>query len=323
MIEAFVIIFCLALSVSLAVMPISIALGHRWGIVAIPGGRRKHEGQISKLGGIAVFAGFMIAAMAAQFLPIPRFDPNELIRFTGLMLGAVLIFIVGLIDDKYELNALQLGVAQIFTAGIAVGFQIFIETVNNPLTAQQTDRFPFLVTVTLSMFWFGVMINTVNFLDGLDGLAGGVAFICSLMLFIHSAFILNQTSVSLLPLALMGASLGFLLYNFNPAKIFLGGGAYLLGYLIGALSIIGGAKMATILMVMGLPLMDFAWQVISRLRRGKNPMQGDRGHLHFRLLDLGYGQRSITMLVLILAGFAMIARQETRDLAPIKSIKSE
>lgn len=300
---AFIIVFALAFGVSLALVPLSIRLGHRFNLVAIPGGRRKHTGKISKLGGLAIFSGFIVAALAAQFLPIPRFDPYEIIRFTGLMLGACLIFVVGLLDDKFELNAVQLGVAQIMTAGIAVGFQIFIETVNNPLSGQQSDPFPYLVTVTLSMFWLGVMMNTVNFMDGLDGLAAGVAFITGLMLFIHSAFILHQISVSLLPLALAGASLGFLLYNFYPAKVFMGGGAYLLGYLVGTLSIIGGAKMATILMVMGLPLMDFAWQVVNRMRRGRNPMQGDRGHLHFRLQDMGIEQRKIVLTYYLFCAF--------------------
>jgi UDP-GlcNAc:undecaprenyl-phosphate/decaprenyl-phosphate GlcNAc-1-phosphate transferase len=300
---SFVIVFALAFSISLALVPLSIRLGHQFNIVALPGGRRKHTGKISKMGGVAIFGGFVIAAVAAQYLPIPRFDPYEIIRFTGLIIGAILIFVVGLLDDKFELNAVQLGVAQIATAGIAVGFQIFIETVNNPLSGQQTDPFPYLVTVTLSMFWLGVMMNTVNFMDGLDGLAAGVAFITGIMLFIHSAFILHQVSVSLLPLALAGASLGFLLYNFYPAKVFMGGGAYLLGYLVGTLSIIGGAKMATILLVMGLPLMDFAWQVVNRLRRGRNPMQGDRGHLHFRLQDMGIEQRKIVLTYYLFCAF--------------------
>jgi UDP-GlcNAc:undecaprenyl-phosphate GlcNAc-1-phosphate transferase len=140
-------------------------------------------------------------------------------------------------------------------------------------------------------------MNTVNWLDGLDGLASGVAFIAGVMLFINSAFRVEpaQTSVSLLHLALMGATLGFLLFNFNPARIFLGGGAPLLGYLLGTLSIIGGAKMATILLVMGLPLLDATWQIFNRLRKGKLPFTGDRGHLHFRLLDQGFSQRQIVL----------------------------
>ncbi|MBC8171603.1 MAG: undecaprenyl/decaprenyl-phosphate alpha-N-acetylglucosaminyl 1-phosphate transferase, partial [Anaerolineae bacterium] len=190
---AFVIVFTLAFSTTLALIPLMIRLGLRLNVVAVPGGRRKHTGKISKLGGVAIFAGFMVAALAAQVLPIPRFDPYEVIRFTGLLLGAGLIFGVGLLDDWLELNAVQLGIAQIVTAGIAVGFQIYIETVNNPFTGRQTDPFPPLVMVTLSMFWLGLMINTVNFMDGLDGLAAGVAFITGAMLFVHSAFILHQT----------------------------------------------------------------------------------------------------------------------------------
>jgi UDP-GlcNAc:undecaprenyl-phosphate GlcNAc-1-phosphate transferase len=146
------------------------------------------------------------------------------------------------------------------------------------------------------------MMNTVNWLDGLDGLAAGVALIAGTLLFINSAFEVHppQTSVSLLPLALMGTSLGFLLYNFYPARIFMGGGASLLGFILGALSIIGGAKMAVILLVMGLPLLDAVWQVVNRVRRGKSPFSGDRGHVHFRLLDIGFSQRQI---VLIYYGF--------------------
>ena len=124
-----------------------------------------------------------------------------------------------------------------------------------------------------------------------------LVFIAAAVLFINSAFVLDppQTSVSLLPLALMGSTLGFLLFNFYPARIFAGGGAYLLGYIIGCLSIIGGAKMATVLMVMALPIMDSAWQIINRLIAGHSPFKGDRGHIHHRLMDLGFSQRQIVL----------------------------
>ena len=115
------------------------------------------------------------------------------------------------------------------------------------------------------------------------------------MIFLHSAFELQQVSVSLLPLALFGATLGFLPYNFNPAKVFMGGGAMFLGFTLGVLSIIGGAKIATVLLVMGLPLADLWWQILRRLSQGKNPAVGDRGHLHFRLADMGFSQRQIVV----------------------------
>jgi UDP-GlcNAc:undecaprenyl-phosphate/decaprenyl-phosphate GlcNAc-1-phosphate transferase len=140
-----------------------------------------------------------------------------------------------------------------------------------------------------------------------DGLAGGVAFIASLLLFIHTMRE-QQLSVSLLPVALMGTMLGFLRFNWHPATIFMGSGAVYLGYTLGALSIIGGAKMATILLVMGLPLLDVAWQVARRLAEGKNPLVGDRGHLHFRLIDARVNPRLICMVYyLFCAAFGVLA----------------
>jgi UDP-GlcNAc:undecaprenyl-phosphate GlcNAc-1-phosphate transferase len=238
-----------------------------------------------------------VAAVAAQFLPIPRLDPYEIIRLIGLLLGGTVIFIVGVLDDIYEFKSLPQFIGQFMAAGIAVVFQIFIQYVSNPFTGQQTDPFPYIVTVSLTFLWMIAMMNTMNWLDGLDGLAGGVAVIAGIMLFVNSAFRVEpaQTSVSLLNLALVGASLGFLLYNFYPARIIMGGGAPYLGFQLAALSIIGGAKIATILLVMGLPLIDAVWQVVNRARQGRNPFTGDRGHLHFRLLGLGFRQRQIVL----------------------------
>lgn len=303
---AFAIVFFLSFSVSLAVVPLARWLSFKVDAVSQPGGRRHEAEPMPKLGGLAVFAGFITAIVAAQYLPVPRQDPNEIIRLTGLILGSIFVFGFWFFDDIFEFNWLLQAIAQIVTAGIAISFLIFIEFFNNPFTGQQTDPWAFWVTILLTMFWIGLMMNTVNFLDGLDGLAAGVALIAGLMLFANSAFRVSpaQTSVALLPLAMTGACLGFLMYNFFPAKIYLGGGAPLLGFLLAALSIIGGAKMATILLVMGLPLMDSAWQAISRLLRGENPMRGDRGHLHFRLLDTGIlSHRQIVIFYYVFCAF--------------------
>lgn len=286
---AFAIVFLLAFAATLLLLPFMIWLSHKLGAVSQPGGRRQEAQPMPKLGGIALFGGFMVAIAAAQALPVPRFDDYEAIRMIGLLLGGMVIFIVGWLDDVFHFGWLPQYIGQILAAACAIAFQIFIQGFTNPLTGAPTDPWPHIVTVTLSLFWLGIMMNTVNFLDGLDGLAAGVAFIASLMLFLNSAFRLEppQISVSLLPLALMGACAGFLLYNFNPALVYMGGGAQFLGFALGALSIVGGAKMATILLVMGLPLMDLAWQAFNRLMQGRNPLEGDRGHLHFRLLDMG------------------------------------
>ncbi len=296
----FVLVFVMALSIALIVGPIADVLGKRYKIVSIMGGRRVNDADsrgVSKLGGLVIFSAFTITVLVAQVLPVPRLDPYETVRLAGLLIGGVVIFVVGLLDDIYQFKALNIFTGQSIAAAIAIIFQIFIEFFNNPITGEQTVPWAYIVTVTLSYFWLVGMMNTVNFLDGLDGLAGGVAFIAGTMLFVNSALRVEpaQTSVSLLMLALMGASLGFVLYNFYPARIIMGGGAFYLGYLLGTLSIIGGAKMAAILLVMGLPLMDLVWQAVNRLRRGRSPFEGDRGHVHFRLLDMGFSQRQIVV----------------------------
>lgn len=307
---SFALVFGVAFGLSLVLTPLSIRLSQRWDVLAVPGGRRQHTQPIGKLGGLAMVIAFIVAVIVAQFTPIESTDSNEIIRLTGLILGSIFITAVGIFDDRYELSALHLYIAQILTAAIAILFLIFIEGFNNPLTGSTANGWPYWVTVVFSLFWLGFMMNTVNFLDGLDGLAAGVTAIASLLIFIHATFQLNQVSVGLLPLALLGATLGFLIFNFYPSKIFMGSGAYFLGYALGTLSIIGGAKMATILLVMGLPLIDVGWQIVNRLSRGKNPMLGDRGHLHFRLVDMGYSQRKIVLgyyaFSLLFGGIALI-----------------
>lgn len=305
----YLIVFGAAMGASLLLTPLARLLGERFGIVAEPGGRRAHRGKISQMGGLAVYFAFVIAVIVAQqfvFSPLDnptlpeslvvfRFDPKEIFRLTGLIGSISIIFVVGMLDDWLELPPLPLYIAQLVAGGFAILFLILIEYVNNPFTGQQTPDFPYLVTIFVTLLWLGTMTNTVNFLDGLDGLAGGVVAIACIILFVNSALRLEppQHSVSLLPLALLGATLGFLPYNLLGGRIFLGSGAYFLGFTLGVLSIIGGAKAASILLVMGLPLLDLVWQMVNRVARGQNPMIGDRGHLHYRLSDLGLSDKTI------------------------------
>lgn len=289
------IVFGVAFAAAFFLTPAARRFGLRRGIVDLPGGRRRHHGALPRTGGLAIWAAFTLAILIAQGLPIERTDPQEIIRFLGLLIGGGFITLLGFIDDQYELSAIKLYIGQVITGGIAVMFLIFIATFNNPLTGQTAEPWPYWFIVTITLAWMGLMMNTVNFLDGSDGLAVGVGSIAALMIYLHSAFRLEQESVSLLALALVGATLGFLPYNFYPSRIIMGGGAYFLGYTLGVLSIIGGAKMATILLVMGLPLVDATWQASRRLLSGTNPMQGDRGHLHFRLIDAGISPRWIAL----------------------------
>ncbi len=293
---SFVVVFVTAFLLAFALTPVAERLGRRWQIVDRPRGRHKHPKPISKFGGMGIYAAFTITVIIAQFLPVVRTDDKEIVRLFGLLLGGAFLFVFGILDDRYEFSALPQYIAQLVAAAIAVMFLIFIERFNNPLTGHSTPEWPYIVTVTLTLLWLGFMMNTVNWLDGVDGLAAGVCGVAALMMFIHAAFRLDQVSVSLLPLALLGATLGFLPYNFHPARIFMGSnGALFLGYTTGVLSIIGGAKMATVLLVMGLPLLDVVWQIVRRASTGGDPMKGDRGHVHYRLLDLGLSQRQIVL----------------------------
>ena len=295
--EAFLVVFGLSFALALALSRASIWLGARLGLVDRPRDRHLHARTTPRFG-LALWGAFTVAVLAAQALPVPRFDPMEVVRVAGLLLGGTLCFVFGVLDDRFEFGALPQYLAQLAAAAIAVIFQIFIEYVNNPFTDAQTDPWPHVVTVFFTVFWMGLMMNAVNFIDGVDGLATGVAGIAAAVLFINAAFRLDppQHSVSLLPLALIGATLGFLPFNFPPARVFMGSsGAMFLGYTLGALAIIGGAKMATILLVMGLPLLDLAWVAAGRLRAGRSPFAGDRTHLHHRLLDLGLTQRQIAV----------------------------
>jgi len=294
-------VFGAAFLLALLLTPLAGRLGERWGLVDRPGGRRAHRGVIPRTGGIALFGAFAITLLAAfllfhRWLP-PSTDPDERTRLAGLLLGSTLAFGFGLLDDKRELGWRGQFAVQLLCAAVAIATLIFIERVNNPFTDQQIV-FADLVVWTLTTFWFLGAMNTLNWLDGLDGLAAGVTAILAAVLVGHMLWRADppQLSVAILPLALLGATLGFLPWNFNPARIFMGSsGSYFLGFAVAALGIIGGARMATVLLVLGLPIVDVAWLIWRRKRRGVSPGAGGRDHLHFRLLDLGLGQRQIVL----------------------------
>lgn len=286
-------IFSVAFVSALLLTPMMIWLGPKLSLADAPGGRRKHQGVISRLGGVAIFGGFMIAAALIFVLNPPQSGSHEQKLLIGVMVGAVFVFIFGLLDDWVELPSWPQFAAQFGAALIAIGFTIFIEEVTLPFFGKTV--FPWFITYPLTIFWVMGMLNTVNWLDGLDGLAAGVAAIAAL-LFAWHAYSLGQDRVYLFPLALAGASLGLLLFNFSPAKIFIGStGALTLGWALASLSILAPAKVATALLVLGIPIIDVAWLIIFRWRKKGSPLIAGRDHLHFRLLDMGLSQRTIVL----------------------------
>ncbi|RME72007.1 MAG: undecaprenyl/decaprenyl-phosphate alpha-N-acetylglucosaminyl 1-phosphate transferase [Chloroflexi bacterium] len=293
----YAIVFATAVTVTVLLSPLSMRLGYRLGAVDRPGGRRKHHGEVSRLGGIAIFGGFLAAGLLvfglsrAGLWPVIRAEDVKLL--TGVLVGSGLMFAFGLWDDLHELPPRPQFAAQFAAALVAIGFDIIIERVTLPIFGYTI--FPAWITYPLTVFWVMGMINTVNWLDGLDGLAAGVAAIASLLFAVH-AYSLGQTMVALFPLALAAACLGFLPFNFHPARVFMGSsGSMFLGYALASLSILAPAKVATALLVLGIPIIDVAFLIIRRWRRGSLTQAG-RDHLHYLLLDRGMSQRQIVLL---------------------------
>lgn len=317
----YLIVFLASAATALVTTPLARRLSFRFGLLAEPGGRRRHAGRIPKLGGPAIFAAWLVGIGLAYWL-LPPANPDDALRLRGVALGSLVMVIGGLIDDRYDLPPGAQLLIQLLGALIAILHIIFIEVFTNPLPDSGFWEAIALFRVEgdlvwlwrplallFTVFWVMGMINAVNFLDGLDGLAAGVCLIASAFFAFHS-YRLGQETVPLFPLALAGALLGFLPFNFSPARIFLGSaGAYLLGYQMATLSILSPAKLSTALLVMAVPIIDVAWQIVSRIRRGRHPMRGDRGHLHFRLSDLGLPTRRIVLgyyVVAILFGLIAI-----------------
>ena len=304
---SFLLTFAVAFLGTLAITPLVSRLALRFGFVDIPREpKHVHHTPVPRLGGVALFLPFLLAVGVSLLLPVEREDPLELHRLAGLLFGLAMVFAVGVWDDKRELGPVPQFAVQFGAAAVAIYCGITIREIANPFGGMISFALP--ATLALTLFWLLGMMNTVNWLDGLDGLAGGVTVIASILLFVHS-YRLGQYSVSLLPLALAGCVLGFLPFNFHPARVFMGtSGALFLGFALGSMAIIGGAKMATALLVMGIPILDVAWQIINRLRLGHSPFLGDRGHLHHRLLDLGLSQRRVVLIFyLVCAAFGALA----------------
>ncbi len=294
-------IFITSLGLAALLAPLASRLGHRLDIVDRPGGRRSHKGAVSRLGGVAVFVAFAaaIGLVAWRGVLTAGYHDNDLTRLSGLLIGGLGAFLFGLLDDKFELSPRLQFAFQFALSLVALATLLWLERFTLPFFGLVTlDAYLWgaWVYIPMTIIWVVGMINTVNWLDGLDGLAAGVGAILCLVLAIHMHRV-GQSSVALLPLALLGALLGFLPFNFAPARLFLGStGTFFLGYALGGLGLIAGGRTATLLMVMALPVVDVAWQIFDRVRRRRSPTQADRGHLHFRLLDLGLSQRTIVLL---------------------------
>lgn len=287
-----------ALAITLAATPLMRMLAVRYRFTDRPSPRRNVVLK-PRLGGVAIFMGF--AGAVLLFYPaMEGRTAEEMLKVSGLLAGGVVVLLGGVLDDRFDLPAGVQLLFQLLGAAIAMSSGILIEIVTNPLgteTANSLVQFPVWFSIGFTLFWLAGAMNTVNFLDGVDGLAAGIVAVAALILALHT-LILGQFTIALLPLALLGACLGFLPYNFYPSRITMGtSGSVFLGYGLATLAVIGGTKAATLLLVLGLPLVDTGWAILRRLASGRSPFSGDRGHLHHMLIEIGLSPRQIVLLM--------------------------
>jgi len=299
--------FLLAFVISLFLTPAVRSLMRRFNIVDLPRTEKRkiHKQKIPLGGGWAIFASFFLVVL----LVVNKMGVSVEAKYLwALFLGGLILMIGGFLDDKYNLSPKKQIIFPIITALLIIAFGIGPEVITNPLGGVFNFNKLALgdwlwLADLMVLIWLMVMMFTTKLLDGLDGLTTGIVFIGTIMIaFLSLQAKWYQPDLALLALIFAGACLGFLIWNFHPAKIFLGeGGALFLGFMLGSLAIISGGKIATTLLVMGVPVMDMIRVVILRLQKKQPFYVGDSEHLHFRLLQSGLSQRQAVLLLYSLA----------------------
>lgn len=297
--------FIISFAFTFATTPLARRLAFRigQGAVDVPkDARRMHKKPTPRIGGVAIVFGFMVATLCFA-------HPTR--QLLGTLLGAAIIVVMGFVDDCKDLPAKLKFVIQIAAALVVIFVgDIKIDVLTNPnfLSSEPYWVLPQWLGVTVTVLWIVFITNAVNFIDGLDGLAAGVSAIMSISL-VFIAIRVGEYNIAMLGIALMGSCFGFLPFNFNPAKIFMGDtGSTFLGFMLATLSIQGVFKsyavisFAVPLLILGLPLFDALFAMLRRIMRGESPMKADRGHLHHRLVDMGFSQKQTVFILYAISG---------------------
>ena len=300
---AYAIAFGIALIVTYVITPAVKRLACRVGAMDNPNARKVHHGAVPRLGGLGIYIGFLASVLYS--LPLS----TEVI---GLLMGSAVIIAVGVWDDICQIPAKVKLLGQILVAVVLVACGVRVDWVLNPFG--DYIYLSAFISVPLTILWVVGFTNMVNLIDGLDGLAAGVSSIAAVSVALI-AYQMGQWNSVAITVAMAGAAIGFLQYNFNPAKIFMGDtGSMFLGYTLAAVSIMGVMKTAaTVALVvpviaLGLPIMDTALAIVRRKLSGVPIFAPDRGHLHHRLLDSGLSQKQVVLLMYAITAFlGMIA----------------
>ena len=286
--------------IALISTPVVRSLAVRVGAVDVPkDGRRMHDHPIPRMGGLAIFFGFLLSVLI--FLPLTP-------QLRGMLMGGVIIVILGIFDDIFALPALPKLLVQIGAALVAVLHGNVIQVLSNPNIFSSDPYWDLgFLSVPITVVWIVGITNAVNLIDGLDGLACGVSTISSMTLMVI-ALLVAEPDVAILTAALAGGCIGFLPYNLNPAKIFMGDtGSTFLGFILAVVSIQGLFKFYAIIsfavpfLMLGLPIFDTCFAIIRRLAKGQSPMAPDRGHIHHRLIDMGFSQKQAVATLYVIS----------------------
>ncbi len=301
-------LIAIAALVTLLVTPIVRAVSTRFGLVDRGGGRKVHTTPISRLGGVALFIG-VSAGIAAQVLGEMYLgwggeflqSRGGAVDLRGVFAGISLMFAVGLIDDIIDMRPQWKLLGQVLAASVVVFSGLRIEFVGHPLGGGLILLG--LLSVPVTIIYLVGFANVINLIDGLDGLAAGVSAIAATSLLVLAAQG-NQLVAAALAAVVIGACLGFLRYNFNPASIFMGdSGAMFLGFTLATISLLGVMKttaaiaLAVPLIIIGVPIFDTASAIVRRLRHKRPIQEADKGHIHHRLLGIGFNQRQTVLII--------------------------
>jgi UDP-GlcNAc:undecaprenyl-phosphate/decaprenyl-phosphate GlcNAc-1-phosphate transferase len=311
-----IVTFTIAMVLSVGLTPLVRRLALRLQTVDAPNHRRVNAKPVPRGGGIAVAASFLAVSVVTlvvndriQIVNLPfTISPQEL---AGLFLGGAVATAIGFLDDYFQLRARWQLLGQVAVALLAIGAGITVTYLNNPFgPGTIVLEGPFAAGFT--MVWIIGMINSINFIDGLDGLSTGIAFIAAVTLgLISLTATISQPFVAILCFVLAGSLFGFLRWNFHPATIFIGtSGVMFVGYTLAVLAVLGTAKVAIAVLVLGVPIIDTFWIIVRRLATGSSPFTPDRGHIHHRLLDLGLSHANTVLVIygicVLLAGLTFV-----------------
>lgn len=299
----FLLIFLIAMILTILLTPMVRSFAPEIGAMDKPSLRKVHQSNIPRIGGIAIYLSFLVAVLfGLLFLGGIRGSVINPRPILGILIGGSIVMLTGFLDDIYRLKPWIKFAAQLFGAGTAIYFGVEINFITNPLNGLVPLGW---ISVPLTVLWLVGMTNAINLIDGLDGLASGVTAISAGTLF-FVALRTHQLGAALLMLALAGAALGFLRYNFFPASVFLGdSGSYFLGFILAAASIIGVFKTTLVvaliipLLILGVPIFDTIFAIGRRLREKKNPFAADNKHIHHLLLRAGLNQKEAVLAIYI------------------------